>query len=109
MGLVLEIIACRRKPLSALIAELPKYHIVKEKIYCPPAKVHSVVEEARTLYPGEQLETSDGIKMEYESGWVHIRASATEPMIRIISEDRSREKAQERVEEASLFISSLLR
>lgn len=109
MGLVLEIMAKSGKKISRLVEELPKYHIVKEKIYCPPPKIHSVVSEVKKLFSGRDIETSDGIKAAFETGWVQVRASATEPMIRVIAEDRSKEKAQERVEKALNFISPLIK
>ena len=45
MGLVLETMAKTGRRLSALAGDLPRYHIVKEKIYCPPARVHGVMAE----------------------------------------------------------------
>ncbi len=109
MGLILEIMAVRNKKVSELVDELPRYHIVKEKIYCPPTKIHSVVNEAKNIYADRSVDTSDGIKIEDKDGWIHIRTSATEPMIRVIAEDRSKEKARERVEEAMNFISVLVK
>ena len=108
MGLVLEMIAKRKKKISQMIEELPKYHIVKQKIYCPPPKVHSVVNEVKKLYSNQKINTSDGVKVEINNGWVHVRASATEPMIRIIVEDKSKERARERAEEVINFISLLV-
>ncbi|MFP4082493.1 MAG: phosphoglucosamine mutase [Candidatus Aminicenantes bacterium] len=108
MGMILEMMAKKKLKISETAARLPRYHIVKEKIYCPPVKAHTVVSEARNLYPSHELNVSDGLKVEKEDGWIHIRASATEPMIRIISESRSREKAQQRLEKVSNFISQLV-
>ncbi len=109
MGYILEIMASRKKKISDLVEELPRYHIVKEKIYCPPTKVHSVVHEVKKLFSGRKMDGLDGIKVEDEEGWVHVRASATEPMIRIIAEDRSKENARERAEEVMNFISTLVK
>lgn len=105
MGMILEMMAVKSKKISELVKELPKYHIMKEKIYCPPVKAHSIVSEIRKLYAPQEVTIHDGIKVEWKDGWVHIRASATEPMIRIISESLSKEKAQERLEKAANFIS----
>ncbi len=107
MGLILEAMAVAQKPLSVLVGEIPKYHIVKEKIYCPPSRVHSVVEETRTLFGHDDISTADGIKVEKEDGWIHIRASETEPMIRIIAENVSKVKAQEDVDRVISFIGQL--
>lgn len=108
MGMILEMMAVSKKMISEIVGQLPKYHIVKEKIYCPPVKAHSVVSEVKKLYSSQEINMVDGIKVEKEDGWIQIRASATEPMIRIISESRSKEKAQERMEKASNFISQLV-
>jgi len=108
MGMILEMMARKKKKISELAEQLPRYHIVKEKIYCPPVKAHSIVSELKRLYSHQEVNMLDGIKVEKEDGWIHIRVSATEPMIRIISESQSREKAKERMERASNFISQLV-
>ncbi len=108
MGLILEMSAVRAKTISELVKDIPKYHIVKEKIYCPPFKVHSVVSEAKKLFRPEELVLIDGIRAERADGWVHIRASATEPMIRVIAENKSEEKAQEDVDRVLAFINQLI-
>ncbi len=109
MGLVLEIMAKSGKKISRLVKELPEYHIVKEKIYCPSPKIHSVVSEVKKHFSDRDIETSDGIRADFETGWVQVRASATEPMIRVIAEDRSKEKARERAEKVINFIYPLIK
>jgi len=108
MGLLLEAMAVNGKTMSELVAELPKYHIVKEKVYCPPSRVHSVVAETRKLFPHDEILAVDGVKVEKKEGWVHIRASATEPMIRIIAENVSETKAREDLDRITAFISELV-
>jgi phosphomannomutase len=108
MGLILETMAVQGKKMSELVEALPKYHIVKEKIYCPPSRVHSVVAETRKLFPNDEILAVDGIKAEKKEGWVHVRASATEPMIRIIAENVSRDRAREDVVRVVAFVSQLV-
>ncbi len=108
MGLLLEAMAVTGKTISELVAELPKYHIVKEKVYCPPSRVHSVVAETRKLFPHDEIQAVDGVKAEKKEGWVHVRASATEPMIRIIAENVSQAKAREDLDRVTAFISELV-
>lgn len=105
MGLILEIMAVRKKRVSELVEELPRYHIVKEKIHCPSTRIHSVVNEVKKLFADRNIDSSDGIKIEDQDGWVHVRTSATEPMIRIIAEDISEDRARERAEEVLNFVS----
>jgi len=108
MGFILETMARQGKTISRLVGELPRYHIVKEKIYCPPARVHSIVSEVKKFFRRHEVDTSDGIRVEDKSGWVQVRASGTEPMIRIIAEDQLKNKARERADEVINFINVLI-
>jgi phosphomannomutase len=109
MGFILETLAKSGKRLSSLVGALPRYHIVKEKIYCPPSIIHSVVDAAGALFRGKAIDTGDGLRVEDRSGWVQVRISATEPMIRVIAEDRSRERARTRADEILHEVEMLIR
>jgi len=109
MGLICEMLAKTKKKISEYIKTLPEFHIVKEKIYCPSAKIHSVVKEVKKLFEKQEIDETDGIRVEDKDGWIQVRTSATEPMIRVIAEDKSREKARERVEGVLNFISLLIK
>jgi len=108
MGYILQTMAVRGRTISRLAGELPRYHIVKEKIYCPPARIHSVVSEVKKFFRRHEIDASDGIRVEDKSGWVQVRTSSTEPMIRVIAEDKAKNKARERVDEVSAFIRVLV-
>ncbi|MCX6559635.1 MAG: hypothetical protein NTZ26_03900 [Candidatus Aminicenantes bacterium] len=99
MGLVLETLAKTGLRLSALVGALPRYHIVKEKIYCPPARIHGVMAEIKALFGPKAVDTGDGVRVEDKTGWAQVRASSTEPMVRVIAEDRDRDKARARADE----------
>jgi phosphomannomutase len=85
--------------LSALVDRLPRYHIVKEKVYCPASRIHGVISEIARMFRGRDVDTGDGIRAEDKQGWVQVRASGTEPMLRVVAEDRSRERARQKVDE----------
>jgi phosphomannomutase len=104
MGFILETLARQGKKLSRLVEELPRYHIVKEKIYCPPARIHSVVSEVKKFFRRHEIDASDGIRIEDKTGWIQVRASGTEPMIRVVAEDESKDRARERADEVINFI-----
>jgi phosphomannomutase len=104
MGYILQTMAERGRTLSRLVGELPRYHIVKDKIYCPPSKIHSVVSEVKKFYRRREIDASDGIRVEDKNGWVQVRISGTEPMIRVISEDRVKSKARAKADEVIDFI-----
>ena len=104
MGYILQTMAIRGRTISRLVGELPRYHIVKEKIPCPPSRVHSVVSEVKKFFRRHEIDESDGIRVEDKSGWVQVRTSGTEPMIRVIAEDRVKSKARKRADEVIDFI-----
>jgi phosphomannomutase len=108
MGLILEAMAVSGKRLSELVEAIPKYHIVKEKVYCPPSRVYSVVAETRRLFPDDEVTTLDGVRVERRNGWVHIRASATEPMIRVIAENTDMKTTREEADRVVAFVSQLV-
>ena len=108
MGLVLEAMALGGKKLSELVQALPKYHIVKEKVYCPPSRVHCVMDGIGQYLAGTRPTLVDGIKVEDRNGWIHIRPSATEPMIRIIAENISQEKARDELDRVAAQITRLV-
>ena len=53
----------------------------------------SVLENAARHYASEKISTIDGVKIEFDEGWVHLRKSNTEPIIRIYSEAKSENEA----------------
>ena len=58
-------------------------------------------------HAGESINTLDGLKILYANSWVHIRASNTEPIIRVIAEAPTRDQAQEMVEEFKKEVKSM--
>ena len=94
MGLILEMMAQQSKTSSELVDSLHRYHIVKEKIYCPPNKVYSIVDEMKKYYQNNpEVDFTDGVRVDWEDGWLHIRPSDTEPLIRVICECSEKSKA----------------
>ncbi|MFC2160949.1 hypothetical protein ACFLRX_04780, partial [Acidobacteriota bacterium] len=108
MGLLLESLATEQLNISQKSRALPKYHIVKQKLYCPPFKAHSIVGRVKKLFARSQIDQTDGIRIETKDGWIHVRTSATEPMIRIISESLSKKKAEERMDKVFQYISQYI-
>jgi phosphomannomutase len=88
MALVLELLAREKKTLSTVVAGIPCYAMHKEKVGMDRAAVTAAIEKLRThpLAQGAELVTIDGLKLIWKDRWVHVRASGTEPMSRIISE-----------------------
>lgn len=88
MALVLEYLAREARSLGAVVADIPRYHMHKEKVDIDRAAVKAAIPMLGThaLAKGADLDTRDGIKLVWSDRWVHLRASGTEPVSRIISE-----------------------
>ena len=83
------------KPMSRLKATYPSYHISKNKIdLSPEIDVDLVLEGIKKQYSKQPLNTIDGVKIEFDKEWVHLRKSNTEPIIRIYSESASEATAE---------------
>jgi phosphomannomutase / phosphoglucomutase len=94
--LVLNAIVRNRKPLSKLLDELPKFHMVKEKIPCKEEKKSHAINTLKARLRGRISSTLDGIRVDIEGeGWVLVRASGTEPLLRLYAEARTEDKLQE--------------
>ena len=98
---ILEIISKEKKTLSELVSELPVYYSAKMKTECADdlkeeimSKIAAEVKET-TDY---ELDTTDGVKIFKDGGWVIIRPSGTEPIFRSYSEGNSQEQADEMAE-----------
>ena len=95
---LLEILGKEDRPFSELVAELPVYYQEKLKIECPDDEKEEVMskiaEEIKTTTDFE-LDTTDGVKILKDDGWVIIRPSGTEPIFRCFAESDSMDKAVE--------------
>lgn len=82
------------KSVSDLRKSYPSYFISKNKIeLTPQIDVDKVLNEVREKYKKQPVNTVDGVKIEFDKQWVHLRKSNTEPIIRIYSESNSLESA----------------
>jgi len=78
------------KTCSMLRSTYPNYHISKNKIeLTPEINVDRILEDIKLKYEKQPINTVDGVKIEFDKEWVHLRKSNTEPIIRIYSESES--------------------
>lgn len=90
IALFLSHLAHAGKQLSTLRKTYPDYQMSKTKIdRSPEIDLDKIFNALRQKYQREQLNTEDGLKIDFEDGWVHLRPSNTEPIIRIYSESHS--------------------
>lgn len=96
IALFLSLLAERKVSVSALKNSYPAYHISKNKIQLnPQIDVDMLLRKFADYNSQEEVSTIDGVKVDYEDGWVHLRKSNTEPIIRIYAEAKGEEKSNE--------------
>lgn len=88
VGLILEGLVRAAVPVSTLVEQLPKLFMLKHNIAVEPNRLYSVLQDFRDGMERERLtcDLTDGIKVDFPAGWIHVRASNTESMIRVIVE-----------------------
>jgi phosphomannomutase len=98
MALILEYLAESKKTITDLAAELPGYFMIKKK-----GKLTKDFEKNQARlqrkYAKEKINLIDGVRIDFEDSWIHIRKSNTEPIFRIIAEAESKRKAKKLVSE----------
>ena len=88
---VLEIMTERGKKISELVKEIPKRYMDKTKVTCRDRD--ATMQQIRSSVEGN-IDTTDGIKISYDDGWLLIRPSGTEPIIRIFVEAETKRRAR---------------
>jgi len=94
MALILDFLAKENVPLSAILSRYPAYVIMKEKWEVAPEQVPVVMARAKRHYRRHPVDLTDGVRVVLDDGWIHIRPSGTEPVIRLIVEGTSRTAAE---------------
>lgn len=108
VALFLSLLAKSGKKVSELKKTYPQYSIAKTKLeLTPETDVDGILEAVKKHYANEKLTTIDGVKIDFEDCWVHLRKSNTEPIIRIYSEAHTMEKAEQLGEGIKKIIATL--
>ncbi len=96
MGIILEAMAKKKKTSAELAAALPRYHLVKKSIRTTSSHAYTLLHAMRDLFPDADVNDADGLRFDWPDGWVHLRASITEPIIRMIVEWKTKEAAEDK-------------
>lgn len=88
VGLILEGLARTGRPVSKFVQDLPRLTMLKHNLSVEPNRLYSVLQNFRVAIEREHLDCdlTDGIRVVLSKGWIHVRASNTESMIRVIVE-----------------------
>ena len=93
IGLILHLLAASGRSVSDLVAELPRFRMVKERVACPSQRIAEVLRRLRREYAAFPTDLRDGVKVTLPDGWFQVRGSNTEPVLRLVAEAETEEAA----------------
>lgn len=106
MALVLGLLANTNKKVSELLDMVPRYVMIKHKFDITDLQSSGGIEQAigrvRATFDDARLNTADGVRIDFDDGWVHLRPSNTEPIIRLIAEAETESRAWELIDEVAV-------
>ena len=111
LAIALEALAHSGQSLTQVLAPLPRYAIEKRKVACGPEQLERAVQQLRRIHDQSFIHpVQDGAKL-YLKGtltcpWIHLRASNTEPVIRIMAESESAEEARQLCDEVEEIVAA---
>ena len=100
IALVLHLLAESGKSVTELREDIPQYTIVKEKMTCASDRIPAMLRMVRQEFAQYPMDTRDGVKVILPDGWLLVRGSNTEPIIRVVAEAKSEERAKAIVSDA---------
>ncbi|MBI5282154.1 MAG: phosphoglucosamine mutase [Candidatus Solibacter usitatus] len=101
MAFLLDRMAETGQTMSELAATLPAYHRRLGKLPFEHGRLGQMMQALERTFPGAQVDRSDGLKLTLPGGWIHLRASNTEPILRVAAEARTQEQLEELYAKAS--------
>ncbi len=108
IALTLEFLALEGKGAAQVGAELPRYTILKTTHDFPREKLAALLAHLKAKYPDAARDERDGLRLDFsDGGWVHVRGSGTEPIVRLILEARTDEQAHAMQSEFKAEIAAL--
>jgi phosphomannomutase len=108
MALVLHLLADERRAVSEILRELPRSFMFKEKLACRSDRIGRVLRRVREEYAGRPQDLRDGVKVTLEDGWLLVRGSNTEPIIRLVAEGETEGGARRMIEDLRACVGECL-
>lgn len=109
MAVVLALMARTGQGVSALRAEIPRFHIVKDKLRIRGEQAPVILRALRREYAAHKVNLLDGVHVDFGESWVHARRSNTEPVIRVTAEAPSADEARRLAAEMRGFVEKAAR
>jgi phosphomannomutase len=98
IALILQLMAETGKTVSQLVGEIPAYYMSKEKFAADKPLAGLILDSAKKTFADAKLDASDGCRFDFDDGWLHLRVSNTEPVMRLIVEAKDKSAAQKYID-----------
>jgi len=98
IALVLQLMAETGKTISRLVSEIGGYYMSKDKFAADKSQAEQILKLAKKAFTNSKLDTTDGCRFDFDDGWLHLRASNTEPVMRVIVEAKDQRTAQKYID-----------
>jgi phosphomannomutase len=95
MAFLLDRMAETGEPISALAARLPRYYRRLGQVAYEHGRLGTLMQSLEENFPNARADRSDGLKLMFSNGWIHVRASNTEPLLRLAAEAGSQQELEE--------------
>ncbi|MBN2589251.1 MAG: phosphoglucosamine mutase [Sedimentisphaerales bacterium] len=86
IALILQMMAETGKSISQLTSEIKSYCMIKEKFNADKNLAQKIFDSAKETFSNATINSSDGIRFDFDNAWLHVRSSNTEPVVRVIAE-----------------------
>ncbi|AWM37746.1 Phosphomannomutase/phosphoglucomutase [Gemmata obscuriglobus] len=104
MAFILSLMAEERKPFSQLVAELPRYAMLKTKFTISRERLPDAIAALEARWPEATINRDDGLRLDGPDWWLHVRGSNTEPVVRVIAETPDPERTAQLCREAGSVV-----
>ena len=103
IALILQLMAETGKTISRLVSETGGYYMSKDKFAAEQKEAQQILNSAKKTFADAKLDTTDGCRFDFEDGWLHLRASNTEPVMRVIIEAKDQPTAQKYIDQVTII------
>ena len=107
MAQLLDAMAAREMKISQLADELPRYRIHKTKFSLAPEKVPAALDALERHFDDSRADRLDGLRLDWPGRWLLVRASNTEPIVRVVAEASTAEEARRLCDEAGKLLEGI--
>jgi len=108
IGYLLEWMSQHQDSLSDLVADIPRYVLIKKKMDCPIERIPAILDQLKNEFSDADIDDTDGVKLLWKEAWLHIRKSGTEGLLRIFAEAKTADEANRLIKKCMELIRSVI-